>query len=82
MELRRPVANVAGWFMERENKTMSEAYAQIEVRAKDQASKILLKSALKWIRRIEEQQDDLPASFLDNVDPRPLRWEIEAYLDR
>lgn len=52
----------------------------IEVRAKDPTAKILLKSALKWIRRIEERAEDLPASFLDNCDPKPLRKEIERYL--
>lgn len=52
-----------------------------QIRVKDPTAKILLKSALKWIRRIEEQQDDLPELFLDHVDPAPLRKEIEAYLD-
>lgn len=52
----------------------------IEVRAKDPTAKILLKSALKWIRRIEERSEDLPTSFLDNCDPKPLRKEIERYL--
>jgi hypothetical protein len=53
---------------------------KIEVRAKDPTAKILLKSALKWIRRIEERAEDLPVSFLDNCDPKPLRKEIECYL--
>ena len=52
----------------------------IEVRAKDPTAKILLKSALKWIRRIEERSEYLPTSFLDNCDPKPLRKEIERYL--
>lgn len=52
----------------------------IEVRAKDPSAKSLLKSALKWIRRIEERKEDLPSSFLNNCDPKPLRKKIESYL--
>lgn len=40
----------------------------------------LLTGALKWIRRIEERAEDLPPSFLDNIDPKPLRKAIEAHL--
>ncbi len=53
---------------------------KIGAKAKDQTVKILLKAALKWIRRIEERAEDLPPSFLDNCDPKPLRKEIERYL--
>ena len=53
---------------------------KIGAKAKDQTAKILLKAALKWIRRIEERAEDLPPSFLDNCDPKPLRKEIERYL--
>lgn len=37
----------------------------------------LLRSCLKWIRRIEERADDLPASFMDNIDIKPLRKRLE-----
>ena len=52
----------------------------IEVRARDGEARYLIRSALKWMRRIEERAEDLPASFFDNRDPKPLRKEIERYL--
>jgi len=52
----------------------------IEVKATSPKARSLLGAALKWIRRIEERKDDLPASFLDNCDPMPLRKEIERHL--
>ena len=52
----------------------------IEVKATSPKARSLLCAALKWIRRIEERKDDLPASFLDNCDPMPLRKEIERHL--
>jgi len=40
----------------------------------------LLESALKWVRRIEERSKQLPTTFLDNCNPKPLRKAIEAHL--
>lgn len=54
---------------------------KIEVRAKDPTAKRLLKAALKWLRRIEERAEDLPSSFTDNCDPKPLRKKIERWCD-
>ena len=52
----------------------------IEIRTKDPTAKTLLKRALKWIRRIDARANELPKSFTDNCDPKPLRKEIERYL--
>lgn len=54
----------------------------IKVEVTNPTGKVLLKSALKWIRRIEDRRSGLPASFFDNCDPKPLRKAIEAYLKR
>lgn len=53
---------------------------RITIQAKDPAAQSLLRAALKWVRRIEERKQDLPKSFIDNCDPKPLRKKIEAYL--
>lgn len=54
--------------------------AGIIVKLPNKRAKELLISALKWIRRIEERKEDLPLSFLDNCDPKPLRKKIEEFL--
>jgi hypothetical protein len=43
--------------------------------------KNLLRSCLKWIRRIEERQSDLPKSFMDGCDPKPLRKRLEKAIE-
>lgn len=56
--------------------TLDTPTAQQLARAYD-----LLTSANKWIRRIEERSEDLPASFLDNVDVTPLRRSIDEFIE-
>lgn len=40
----------------------------------------LLKSANKWLRRLDERRDELPKSFFRSGDPRQLRKEITKFL--
>jgi hypothetical protein len=40
----------------------------------------LLMATNKWVRRIEERADMLSASFLDNIDPTPLRKKVDRFL--
>lgn len=39
-----------------------------------------LLGALKWVRRIRDRRDELPASFLDGCDPSPLVRKLERLL--
>lgn len=50
------------------------------VRAENPRANALLKSANKWLRRLEERREDLPKSFFRNCDPAPLRKQITAFL--
>jgi len=52
----------------------------IIVRAEDHRAKVLLKSANKWLRRIDERRDELPKSFFRGCDPRPLCKIITDFL--
>lgn len=56
------------------------ALETIIVRAENPRENALLKSANKWLRRLEERRDDLPKSFFRDGDPSPLRKEITAFL--
>lgn len=50
------------------------------VRAENPRANALLKSANKWLRRLDERRADLPKSFFRDGDPAPLRKEITKFL--
>lgn len=50
------------------------------VKGEDPKANELLKSANKWLRRLEERRADLPKSFFRGCDPAPLRKQITAHL--
>lgn len=50
------------------------------VRAENPHANELLKSANKWLRRLEERRAELPKSFFRDGDPVPLRKQITAFL--
>ena len=39
-------------------------------------------AALKWIERIENRKEMLPASFMDNCDPAPLVKDLRRILTK
>ena len=43
---------------------------------------LLLQSAVKWLRRLEERREDIPRSFFRGCNPTPLRKKIEAHINR
>lgn len=64
--------------------TMAELQVHLkhfQLERREQRKHMLLKLALKWIRRIEDRADDLPKSFTDNGDVKLLRKEIERVLE-
>jgi hypothetical protein len=50
------------------------------VRGVSPRANALLKSANKWLRRLDERRDTLPKSFFRSGDPRPLRKAITKFL--
>jgi len=44
-------------------------------------TRMLLISALKWIRRMEERESELPKSFFEGNHPMPLRKALEKHLE-
>jgi hypothetical protein len=40
----------------------------------------VLIGAVKWLERISDRKDQLPASFMDNCDPAPLAKKIRRLL--
>lgn len=59
---------------------MGASIMKLKFRNREQFAKSLLTAAVKWIRRIEERKEEIPSSFFDNCDPKPLRKRIENYL--